>query len=87
MRRALGDFGVLIAIAVVALLVHVSIPDPYLARLDMPDKISFTDVKRHGHGLIVSAWLDKNNWYGIFVALVAALLVFILLFVETEITQ
>lgn len=71
----------------VALLVHVSIPDPYLVRLEMPNKISFTDAKRRGHGLVVSAWLNSHNWYGVFVAFLAALLVFILLFVETEITE
>lgn len=71
----------------VAILVQVFIPDPYLVRLEMPDEISFTDVKRRGHGFIVNAWLDSHNWYGLFVAFVAALLVFILLFVETEITE
>uniref|UniRef100_A0A915D932 Anion exchange protein n=1 Tax=Ditylenchus dipsaci TaxID=166011 RepID=A0A915D932_9BILA len=87
LRRAIGDFGVLIAIAVVALLVHVCIPDPYLQRLDMPDHLNFTNPEKRGHGLVVSALLDRHNWYGVFVALVAALLVFILLFVETEITE
>ncbi|KAI1711759.1 HCO3- transporter family domain-containing protein [Ditylenchus destructor] len=87
LRRALGDFGVLIAIALVAVLVHVCLPDPYLKRLEMPDHINFTNPEQRGHGLIVTGIFDVESWYGIFVALVAALLVFILLFVETEITE
>ncbi|KAH7696422.1 anion exchange protein 2, partial [Aphelenchoides avenae] len=87
LRRAIGDFGVLISIAVVALTAHICIPDPFLQRLDMPDHINFTNPEKRGHGLIVEPHLDTRNWWGIFIALAAALLVFILLFVETEITE
>lgn len=51
----------------------------------MPDHINFTNPEVRGHGLFVSGWMEK--WYGVLVALAAALLVFILLFVETEITE
>ncbi|KAI6236426.1 Anion exchange protein [Aphelenchoides besseyi] len=87
LRRALGDFGVLIAVALVALAVQSWIPDPFLARLEMPDELNFTNPKQRAHGLIIIPVLNNQNWHGIFVALVAALLVFILLFVETEITE
>ncbi|CAD5226586.1 unnamed protein product [Bursaphelenchus xylophilus] len=87
LRRAIGDFGVLISIAIVAILVQLSIPDTYLQRLDMPDHINFTNPQSRGHGLIITDKITKENFHGIFIALIAALLVFILLFVETEITE
>ncbi|KAI6187168.1 Anion exchange protein [Aphelenchoides besseyi] len=87
LRRALGDFGVLIAVALVALAVQSWIPDPFLARLEMPDELNFTNPTQRAHGLIVIPELNDQNWHGIFVALIAAFLVFILLFVETEITD
>ncbi|KHN85279.1 Anion exchange protein 3 [Toxocara canis] len=87
LRRAIGDFGVLIAIVVVAVTAHLFIPDPYLARLDMPDHINFTNLYARGHGLLISAYLPSTKWWATLVALIAALLVFILLFVETEITE
>ncbi|KAK0400215.1 hypothetical protein QR680_003408 [Steinernema hermaphroditum] len=87
LRRTIGDFGVLISIALVACLVHFFIPDPYLARLDMPDHINFTNLAVRGHGLIVDPTLPADKWWAALLALVPALLVFILLFVETEITE
>ncbi|CAG9540641.1 unnamed protein product [Cercopithifilaria johnstoni] len=87
LRRALGDFGVLISIAVVASLAHLLVPDPYLQRLEVPDHFSFTNIEARRHGLFVSAYLPLNQFWVIIVSLVAALLVFILLFVETEITE
>lgn len=79
----------LIAIVLVASIVQFWIPDPYLQRLDMPDHINFTNPVNRGHGILITVPLDRltNYWYGIFVAFIAALLVFILLFVETEITE
>ncbi|KAL3080076.1 hypothetical protein niasHT_034634 [Heterodera trifolii] len=87
LRRAIGDFGVLISISFVTLIVHWLVPDPYLQRLDMPDHINFTNPTRRGHGLIVTPTLPFSDWHGIVVSFIAALLVFILLFVETEITE
>ncbi|VDN06138.1 unnamed protein product [Thelazia callipaeda] len=87
LRRAIGDFGVLISIAVVASIAHFCVPDPYLQRLEVPDSFNFTNVEARRHGLFVSAYLPLNQLWVILVALVAALLVFILLFVETEITE
>ncbi|VBB35407.1 unnamed protein product, partial [Acanthocheilonema viteae] len=87
LRRALGDFGVLISIAVVASLAHLFVPDPYLQRLEVPDHFSFTNIEARQHGLFVSAYLPLNQLWIIIMSLVAALLVFILLFVETEITE
>ncbi|KAH7713799.1 anion exchange protein 3-like isoform X10 [Aphelenchoides avenae] len=86
-RRVLGDFGVLIAIVLVAVAVRMCIPGPYIQRLDMPDHINLTNPQRRKHGLLVIPRVGSDNWYGVFVALAAAILVFILLFVETEITE
>uniref|UniRef100_A0A183U054 HCO3_cotransp domain-containing protein n=1 Tax=Toxocara canis TaxID=6265 RepID=A0A183U054_TOXCA len=58
-----------------------------LQRLDMPDHINFTNLYARGHGLLISAYLPSTKWWATLVALIAALLVFILLFVETEITE
>ncbi|VDK84007.1 unnamed protein product, partial [Onchocerca ochengi] len=87
LRRALGDFGVLISIAAVAGIAHLLVPDPYLQRLEVPDHFGFTNIEARQHGLFVSAYLPLNQLWIIIVALVAALLVFILLFAETEITE
>ncbi|CAK5067053.1 unnamed protein product [Meloidogyne enterolobii] len=67
--------------------VHLFLPDPYLQRLDMPDHINFTNLEKRGHGLIIKPKISASDWYAILTAFIAALLVFILLFVETEITE
>uniref|UniRef100_A0A1I7YLL3 Anion exchange protein n=1 Tax=Steinernema glaseri TaxID=37863 RepID=A0A1I7YLL3_9BILA len=87
LRRAIGDFGVLIAIALVSFIAYYISPDPYLARLDMPDSMTYTNLAVRGHGLIVDPTLPGDKWWAAVVALIPALLVFILLFVETEITE
>ncbi|VDK42559.1 unnamed protein product [Anisakis simplex] len=87
LRHAIGDFGVLIAIVTVTSFAHILTPHPYLARLDMPDHINFTNLYARGHGLLISAYVPPTQWWAILMALVAAMLVFILLFVETEITE
>ncbi len=53
----------------------------------MPDHISYTNRTLRGHGIIVSMILPSDKWWGVGIAGLAALLVFILLFVETEITE
>ena len=89
-RRALGDFGVLIAITIVALIVHLQFPHAKLQFLDIPDTLDFTNPTQRAHGLLI-AWSHggdlERDAFGILVALIAALLVFILLYVETEITE
>lgn len=59
----------------------------FLQRLEVPDHFDFTNVEERGHGLFVSAFLARDQLWAVVVALVAALLVFILFFVETEITE
>uniref|UniRef100_A0A915NGP0 Bicarbonate transporter-like transmembrane domain-containing protein n=1 Tax=Meloidogyne floridensis TaxID=298350 RepID=A0A915NGP0_9BILA len=79
LRKIIGDFGVLISITLIALMVHLFLPDPYLQRLDMPDHINFTNLEKRGHGLIIKPKISASDWYAILTAFIAALLVFILL--------
>jgi hypothetical protein len=44
-------------------------------------------ILERGHGLIIKPKIVASEWYAILTAFIAALLVFILLFVETEITE
>lgn len=53
----------------------------------MPNHISFTNQIQRGHGLIINANIEIHDCYIIFVAFLAAFLIFILIFVETEITE
>lgn len=55
----------------------------------MPDHINFTNPVARGHGLIILPYFESlaKNGFALAVSLIAALLVFILLFVETEITE
>uniref|UniRef100_A0A914W575 Anion exchange protein n=2 Tax=Plectus sambesii TaxID=2011161 RepID=A0A914W575_9BILA len=87
LRTAIGDFGVLLSIVIVGVTVHFVLPAPFLERLDMPDDFGYTNPLRRGHGLLVSFILPSDKWWGALFALLPALLVYILLFVETEITE
>ncbi|ELT89578.1 hypothetical protein CAPTEDRAFT_221709 [Capitella teleta] len=86
-RRALGDFGVPIAI-VIMVAVDYLIQDTYTEKLDVPDGLSPTASYKRG-------WLinpigdgdDKLAVWMYFAAAVPALLVFILIFMESEITS
>ncbi|GMR61227.1 hypothetical protein PMAYCL1PPCAC_31422, partial [Pristionchus mayeri] len=85
-RNIFGDFGVFIAISVVAFLTQQLFPDPILARLEMPEHLNFTNLEKRGHGIFVIP-RSADTPISIGVAGAAALLVFILIFVETEITE
>ncbi|VDN53128.1 unnamed protein product [Dracunculus medinensis] len=86
LRRAIGDFGILISIVTVAIAVQFLIPDASLALLEMPSHFDFTNSNARGHGIIISILLPLN-WQAIIIAPIASVLVFILIFVETEITE
>jgi solute carrier family 4 anion exchanger 2 len=55
----------------------------------MPDHINFTNPAARRHGLFIVPYFESfsKNAFAALVSLIAALLVFILLFVETEITE
>uniref|UniRef100_A0A914DPB5 Anion exchange protein n=1 Tax=Acrobeloides nanus TaxID=290746 RepID=A0A914DPB5_9BILA len=89
LRSAIGDFGVLISIVVVYLFVTYITPEPALQKLEMPSDLDYTNHAQRKHNLFVEPWMFMStvNPIGISISLAAALLVFILLFVETEITE
>lgn len=85
-RRALGDFGVPIAIAVMVT-VDILIKETYTEKLDVPDGLQPTNSTKRGW-FINPMGQDKDlPMWGIFAAAIPALLVFILIFMETMITK
>nr|CAD61187.1 anion exchanger 3 [Leucoraja erinacea] len=84
-RRTIGDFGIPIAILVM-LLVDISVPDTYTEKLNVPLHFSVTAPEKR-------RWfihpLGKDNGFPIwmiFGAAIPAILLFILIFMETNIT-
>lgn len=81
-RRALGDFGVPIAIALFVL-VDYMIPEVYTEKLSVPFGISPSDENSRGWLIAlgpVPTWLP-------FAAVVPSILVYILVFMETHISE
>ncbi|XP_030372868.1 band 3 anion transport protein isoform X5 [Scaptodrosophila lebanonensis] len=81
-RRALGDFGVPISIAIFVM-VDYFVPAVYTEKLSVPEGLSPSDPVRRGWfiGFDVSAtWVP-------FVCVVPALLVYILIFMESQISE
>lgn len=81
-RRALGDFGVPIAIAIFVMIDFI-VPQVFTAKLNVPDGISPSDPTRRGWLIPlgpVPIWLP-------FACLIPALLVYILIFMETQISE
>ena len=81
-RRAIGDFGVPIAIAIFVVFDYL-IPEVYTEKLSVPEGLTPSDPTRRG-------WLiplgGVPNWMP-FGAIVPALLVYILVFIETHISE
>lgn len=85
LRRVIGDFGVPIAILIMVL-VDYSIKDTYTQKLSVPSGFSVTSPSKRGW--IISP-LGTNGEFPIwmmFACCLPALLVFILIFMETQIT-
>ncbi|XP_056333445.1 anion exchange protein 2a isoform X1 [Danio aesculapii] len=85
LRRAIGDFGVPIAISTMVLLDY-SIKDTYTQKLNVPDGFSVTSPDKRG-------WLihplGSDGQFPIWMmgaSILPALLVYILIFMETQIT-
>lgn len=81
-RRALGDFGVPISIALFVLVDYL-IPEVYTEKLSVPEGISPTDPDRRGWLIPlgpVPTWLP-------FAAVIPSILVYILVFMETQISE
>ncbi|NXF56140.1 B3AT protein, partial [Oceanites oceanicus] len=84
-RRLIGDFGVPISIFIMAL-VDFFIKDTYTQKLNVPKGLEVTNSSARGWFINP---MGKNNTFPIwmmFASVVPALLVFILIFLETQIT-
>ncbi|XP_038128957.1 anion exchange protein 3 isoform X2 [Cyprinodon tularosa] len=85
-RRIIGDFGIPISI-LLSVLVDVSIPDTYTRKLNVPSGFSVTSPDKRGW--LISPFGDKQPFptWMMGASVVPALLVFILIFMETQITS
>jgi solute carrier family 4 anion exchanger 2 len=81
-RRALGDFGVPIAICTFVLIDYL-IPQVYTDKLNVPDGLSPSDV--HHRDWLIS--FKNIPIYLPFACIIPAFLAFILIFMETEISE
>lgn len=85
LRRVIGDFGVPIAISIMVLLDH-SIKDTYTQKLSVPDGFSVTSPDKRGWFIHP---LGSDGQFPIWMmaaSILPALLVYILIFMETQIT-
>ncbi|XP_069108746.1 anion exchange protein 3-like isoform X2 [Argopecten irradians] len=85
-RRALGDFGIVISIILMVLLDY-SIPDIYTQKLSISDKFEPTSPEKRGWFVHPMGTKKPIQVYIIFASFIPAFLIFILLFLETQITE
>ncbi|KAJ3592367.1 hypothetical protein NHX12_007494 [Muraenolepis orangiensis] len=85
-RRIIGDFGIPISI-LLSVLVDYSITDTYTQKLNVPSGFSVTSPAKRGW--VISPFGDKKPFppWMMGASIVPALLVFILIFMETQITS
>ncbi|KAJ4933029.1 hypothetical protein JOQ06_029867, partial [Pogonophryne albipinna] len=85
-RRIIGDFGIPISI-LVSVLVDYSISDTYTQKLNVPSGFSVTSPDKRGW--LISPFGDKQPFpaWMMGASIVPAILVFILIFMETQITS
>ncbi|KAM9850466.1 anion exchange protein 3 [Aulostomus maculatus] len=85
-RRIIGDFGIPISI-LLSVLVDYSITDTYTQKLNVPSGFSVTSPEKRGW--FISPFGDKQPFptWMMGASIVPALLVFILIFMETQITS
>uniref|UniRef100_A0AAY4DV24 Anion exchange protein n=1 Tax=Denticeps clupeoides TaxID=299321 RepID=A0AAY4DV24_9TELE len=85
-RRIIGDFGIPISI-LFSVIVDYSIPDTYTQKLNVPSGFSVTSPDKRGW--FISPFGDKQPFpvWMMGASVVPALLVFILIFMETQITS
>ncbi|NWI30835.1 B3AT protein, partial [Sula dactylatra] len=84
-RRLIGDFGVPISILIMAL-ADFAIQDTYTQKLKVPEGLDVTNSS--ARGWFINPMGEKSTFpiWMMFAAVVPALLVFILIFLETQIT-
>uniref|UniRef100_A0A3B4YSH8 Anion exchange protein n=1 Tax=Seriola lalandi dorsalis TaxID=1841481 RepID=A0A3B4YSH8_SERLL len=85
-KRIIGDFGIPISI-LVSVFVDYSVTDTYTQKLDVPSGFSVTSPDKRGW--FISPFGDKQPFptWMMGASIVPALLVFILIFMETQITS
>ncbi|XP_067084384.1 anion exchange protein 3 isoform X1 [Osmerus mordax] len=85
-RRIIGDFGIPISI-LFSVLLDYSIPDTYTQKLNVPSGFSVTSPDKRGW--FISPFGDKHPFpaWMMGASIIPALLVFILIFMETQITS
>nr|XP_057937168.1 anion exchange protein 3 isoform X6 [Doryrhamphus excisus] len=85
-RRIIGDFGIPISI-LVSVLIDYTITDTYTQKLNVPSGFSVTSPEKRGW--FISPFGDKQPFptWMMGASVVPALLVFILIFMETQITS
>ncbi|XP_041103548.1 anion exchange protein 2-like isoform X2 [Polyodon spathula] len=85
-RRLIGDFGVPIAILIMVL-VNYSITDTYIQKLSVPSGFSVTSPDLRGW--VINPFGDKKEFpiWMMVASILPAILVFILIFMETQITS
>ncbi|XP_068091353.1 anion exchange protein 2 isoform X2 [Hyperolius riggenbachi] len=84
-RRAIGDFGVPIAILIMVL-VDFSISDTYTQKLSVPSGFKVTSPEKRGWFMNPLGSVDPFPVWMMFACVLPAILVFILIFMETQIT-
>ncbi|XP_060683706.1 anion exchange protein 3-like [Hemiscyllium ocellatum] len=84
-RRIIGDFGIPIAILVMVL-VDISITDTYTEKLNVPLEFSVTSPEKRGWFIHPMGKDQDFPIWMIFGSVIPALLLFILIFMETNIT-
>uniref|UniRef100_A0A4W5NWZ2 Anion exchange protein n=1 Tax=Hucho hucho TaxID=62062 RepID=A0A4W5NWZ2_9TELE len=85
LRRIIGDFGVPIAILIMVL-VDYSIRDTYTQKLSVPSGFSVTSTEKRGWVINPLGMYTPFPIWMMFGSVLPALLVFILIFMETQIT-
>ncbi|XP_043930739.1 anion exchange protein 3 isoform X2 [Protopterus annectens] len=84
-RRIIGDFGIPIAILLMVLVDH-AITDTYLQKLNVPSGLSVTSPDKRGWFINPLGQKQPFPLWLMFASVIPALLVFILIFMETQIT-
>lgn len=85
-RRALGDFGVPIAIVIMVALDYF-IHDTFTQKLDVPAGVQVTSPERRGWLIPPLGLEEAIPVWAPFVAVVPAILLYLLLFMETHICE
>ncbi|KAL5005957.1 hypothetical protein ScPMuIL_017115 [Solemya velum] len=85
-RRALGDFGILLAIVLMVLLDHLS-GDIHTQKLDIPEHFGPTSPHKRGWFINPMGHKQQTEIWQIFAAIIPGFLLFMLLFLETQITE